>query len=153
MDNLKRLAENFRIAIDKAKNEGEFKNDLIFYDFPSGCCGDASDLLAEFLLRKGIQTTYVGGTFYYNNEECDLQSHAWLFTKDHTIIDITGDQFKYDSALLNYDIPVYVGEEDDFHKLFEEEDRDIHIHDGISALGDGCQYRLWKLYQKILKYI
>ena len=153
MENLKRLVEKFRVAIDKAKNEGEFKNDLIFSKFPHGCCGDTSDLLAEFLLRKGIRTNYVCGTFYYNDEEHDLQSHAWLFTEDHTIIDITGDQFKYNSALLNYDIPVYVGKEDNFHKLFEEEDRDIHIHDGISALGCGCQNRLWELYQKIIKYI
>lgn len=69
------------------------------------------------------------------------------------IIDITGDQFKDDSTFLNYDIPVYIGEEDDFHKLFDEEDRDIHIHYGIGALGGMCQYRLWDLYERIIKYI
>lgn len=153
MENVKILAKRFRGAIDKAKEAGEFDRDLIFSKFPKGCCGDASDLLAEFLLEKGIHTDYVCGTYYYYDEEYNSQSHAWLLSKDKMIIDITGDQFRYDSTFLNYDIPVYVGAEDDFHELFEEEDRDIYVHNGISALGDMCQYRLWGLYEKILKYV
>lgn len=153
MEDVKILVKQFRDAIDKAKKAGEFEKDSIFSRFPRGCCGDASDLLAEFLLRKGIRTDYVCGTYYYYDEEHNSQSHAWLFSKDNVIIDITGDQFKDDSTFLNYDIPVYIGEEDDFHKLFDEEDRDIHIHYGIGALGGMCQYRLWDLYERIIKYI
>lgn len=33
------------------------------------------------------------------------------------------------------------------------EDRDIHVHQGLSALGGFCAPRLWDLYRKILKYI
>ena len=52
-----------------------------------------------------------------------------------------------------YDKSVYVGEGDDFHRLFEVEDRDVHEHRGLSALGGFCGPRLWDLYRKILKYI
>ena len=41
----------------------------------------------------------------------------------------------------------------DFHRLFEVEDRDVHEHRGLSALGGFCGPRLWDLYRKILKYI
>ena len=46
----------------------------------------------------------------------------------YIIIDITGDQFSGKSTFLNYDKSVYVGEGDDFHRLFEVEDRDVHEH-------------------------
>ena len=39
-------------------------------------------------------------------------------------------QFSGKSTFLNYDKSVYVGEGDDFHRLFEVEDRDVHEHVG-----------------------
>ena len=74
-------------------------------------------------------------------------------TDDHTIIDITGDQFKNDPNLLNYNKSVYIGFYDDFHRLFEVEDRDIDINNGLDALGINCQPRLQDLYRKIIKYL
>lgn len=71
----------------------------------------------------------------------------------HIIIDITSDQFSGRSTFLNYDKSVYVGVNDDFHRLFEVKDRDIHEHRGLSALGVFGEPRLWNLYRKILKYI
>lgn len=58
----KKLVQNFRAAIDKAKANGEFKDDISFRKFPCGCCGDASDLLAEFLLINSIE--HIFGTQY-----------------------------------------------------------------------------------------
>lgn len=50
----------------------------------------------------------------------NIQSHAWLMLEDgHTIIDITGDQFHDKICFLNYNKSVYIGVEDDFHKLFQ----------------------------------
>jgi len=68
-------------------------------------------------------------------------------------IDITGDQFKDNRIFLNYDKSVYVGEKDDFHKLFVVEDRDIRENNGINTLGSMCQPRLNDLYKKITKFI
>lgn len=147
-----RYATLFRQAIEKALEAGEFYDDRQFRGFPRGCCGEASDLLAQYLLNKGFEIRYVCGT-YWGNTVDDRQSHAWLIIDDNTIVDITGDQFKWNSDFYNYDKSVYVGELDDFHRLFEVEDRDVHEHYGIDALGSLDTSRLWDLFRKILKYI
>lgn len=152
MRNIEQLATQFRKAIDVALEAGEFDNDSIYCRFPRACCGDTSDLLAQYLLDKDIKTDYVCGTYWGKTDE-NGQSHAWLMVDKCIIIDITGDQFSGNSTFLNYDKLVYVGYEDDFHKLFEVEDIDVHEHRGLSALGDFCAPRLWDLYRKILKYI
>lgn len=152
MRKIVQLATEFREAIDLAFEAGEFDSDIIFRSFPRGCCGDASDLLAQYLLENGIKTTYVCGTYWGEPEE-NGQSHAWLVTGRYTIIDITGDQFKRNPTFLNYDNPVYVGRKDKFHGLFEVEDRDVYEHHGINALGSACRPRLWDLYKKTVKYI
>lgn len=48
---------------------------------------------------------------------CDLDS----ILRGCTIIDITGSQsqFRLDSKYFNYNIPIYIGEMDDFHSLFD----------------------------------
>ena len=152
MKDIKRLANQFRDAIHLAKDAGEFYKDVLFCNFPRGCCGDASDLLAQFLLENGIRTYSVSGT-YRDGSFDNTQSHAWLLTNNQTIIDITGDQFRYNPVFLNYDKSVYVGAEDHFYKLFEVEDNGVYENFGIDALGDMCQPRLNGLYQKIIKYI
>ncbi len=37
----------------------------------------------------------------------------------HLIVDITGDQFKDNPILMNYDVPVYVGDYNEFYEFFE----------------------------------
>lgn len=152
MGDIEQLTTQFREAIDLALEAGEFDNDSIYRRFPRACCGDTSDLLAQYLLEKGIKTDYVCGTYWGKPDE-NGQSHAWLTVDQQIIIDITGDQFKGRSIFLNYDKSVYVGEEDDFHRLFKVEDRDVHEHHGLNALSSFCAARLWGLYRKILKYI
>lgn len=152
MKDINRLVNRFRDAIDMALDAGDFDKDFSFYKFPRGCCGDTSDLLAQFLLENGIRTYYVCGTYIDGSFE-NRQSHAWLLTDNHTIIDITGDQFKDDPNFLNYDKSVFVGVGDDFHRLFEVEDRAIRENIGLYALGSMCQLRLNELYRKIIKYI
>lgn len=152
MKNIKLLANQFRTAIDMARDAGEFDKDFSFSKFPRGCCGDASDLLAQFLLENSITTDYVCGTYSDGSFE-GIWSHAWLLTSRHTIIDITGDQFKYNPVFLNYDNPVYIGVKDDFHKLFVVNDRDIRKTNGLPALGGFCLPRLNELYMNINKYL
>jgi len=146
MNDIKRLVNQFREAIDEARDAGEFNKDSSFGRFPRGCCGDASDLLAQFLLENDIKTYYVGGTY-------KDWFHAWLITSNEIIIDITGDQFKYDPDFLKYDKPVYIGGKDAFHKLFIVEDRNVYENFGLKSLGDMCLPRLIELYEKITKFI
>ena len=57
--------------------------------FPRGSCGDACELLGEYLSDAGLgRWTYKCG---WDSEE-RRRSHAWL-EQDEIIIDITADQF------------------------------------------------------------
>lgn len=59
-------------------------------DFPSGWCGDATDLLGLYLQQfHKIESSYVNGIGLAHNASA---SHAWLLC-DGYIIDIIADQF------------------------------------------------------------
>ncbi len=146
------LVTRFRQAIDAAKDAGEFSNDFIFHRFPRGCCGDAAELLGEYLLENGIRSTYVCGMCYFDDPEEGTQSHAWLFVEG-LIADITGDQFSDRSSYYHYNVPDYYGPCDDFHNLFEVENRDVYPFMGLERYNPICRDRLLELYQIIMRYI
>lgn len=149
MDEILKLATEFRTAINSAKVSDEFSTDFRMYKYPIGCCGDASDLLGQYLLDHGIHCKYVCGTHCTRDSPSNKQSHAWLLLDDGRIVDISGDQFKYNDMYLNYDKPIYVGEMDTFHKLFIEDD----CVDTFEKVGIIDSDRLMELYRTILKHI
>lgn len=112
------LVWEFRQAIDIAKANRKFNYRDRFSRFPNGCCDDACDLLGKYLLGKGIHTVQIQGTFRDGDPE-HTTGHAWLQLDDGIIIDITGDQFRYDELFLKFNQPVYVGGISEFHSLFE----------------------------------
>lgn len=152
MEDIQYLVTKFRRAIDKAKKNGEFDSDFIFRSFPRGCCGDASDLLGEYLLEHGVRSTYVCGNRYFENPEEGTQSHAWLVV-DGLIADITGDQFSDRESYFNCHISDYYGPMDNFHRLFEVEKRDVHPFPGLKNYDAFCLKRLYDLYGKIKRYL
>ena len=147
MEQIRFLAEQFRNAIEQAKENDEKDSLYFFQRFPSGCCGDASDLLAQYLSDNGIKTFQVRGDFC----EPELQSHAWLSTENNIVIDITDDQFKHNRIYNYFDIPVYVGGESDFHKMFQN--RDFYYDCELQNICGDSKCRLINLYRKILKYV
>lgn len=132
----------FRQAIERAKSNNEFHNNMM--NFPYGCCDLVSDLLKEYLKENGIFTKSVCGTCY--GLEDGNQSHCWLEIDD-LIIDITGDQFKFCDYFGNYNHKVYVGYYDVFHNMFEHENVDGVIYD-FKLVGN-----LLETYKIITKYI
>lgn len=70
-------------------------------------------------------------------------NHAWLITDDNTIIDITGDQFKY---CAGYAEKVYVGKGYFLYKRLEDK-RSYKNYDMTQS------ERLWNDYQIILDYM
>lgn len=145
MDELFRLVSQFRKALDNAWENGEFFNDIRFRKFPSGCCDDTCDLLGKYLDEHGYPTQQVLSTYRDGAFE-DITGHAWLLYKESTIIDITGDQFKRNAVFLNFDIPVYIGENTELHRLFD-----------IDRICENCDVnsntRLHYLYQIIKRYL
>ena len=149
---IEKLANEFRKAIDLASDEGEFNDDFPFDRFPCGCCGDASYLLAQYLLNHRVRTYYVCGT-YCNRRFEGIQSHAWLLVDNQIIIDITGDQFRNKPEFLYYDKTVYTGMKDEFHDLFKVNNWNVYENKGLDSLARMYQTRLNTLYKKIMKYI
>ena len=67
-------------------------------NFPRGCCDDASDLLAYYLLEKyNIHTEQGNGVYCDDNPE-HTTNHAWLIVNGESYIDITATQFMFCGA-------------------------------------------------------
>jgi hypothetical protein len=109
-----------------------------FENFPRGCCGDVTELLAAYLKDEGLgEFAYVSGWSAEKNS-----SHAWL-EKDGYIIDATADQFQ-DRANCSMVI-----EDRKWHGRFADcpERRD----DGDFRLLEGTEH-LCELYDQLKKY-
>ena len=71
------LASNFRRKIEQAQRKGLFINTSLA-KFPIQCCGNASTLLAEFLIQNGVETLWI------SSENPDTyETHAWLVVTDN----------------------------------------------------------------------
>lgn len=98
---IKSLAIKYRNAIDAARCKGVLAGFGGFDDFPTGCCGVASYLLAEYLRRNGVETIW-----------CSTRrgewTHAWLVIKDRRVNKPTTYSFslpeELKDTLVNYGI-------------------------------------------------
>lgn len=146
---LESLVVNFRKAIEMAKanhEPGDF-----FRDFPLGQCGNTSDILAQYLIdNKFGPVTYVNGTYYGDNWDCE-KSHAWLVVEG-LVIDITGDQFKYEEEPLRCDLPVYIGPMTEYYQIFEIDPGGMNEHSGLKKQWINY-HELKDWYETILRYL
>lgn len=146
------LANDFRLAADKASDWGAFGSQYPFSNFPKDCCDDMCDLFGQLLLEKEVAVFKIYGMYRYDNWEHQY-SHVWIQLEDGIVVDLTGDQYKNNSIMLNYDTPCHVGEENDLYRLFSKDERRIEPYYGINCYGDaGTRKRLWDLYEIILSF-
>jgi hypothetical protein len=87
--NLKDVIGRFSQAIIATSGAGL----ISLCDFPMGSCGDASDLLGEYLREHDY-----GDWIYMHGQKGD-QTHAWI-EQDDVIIDITVRQFGTDMPMV-----------------------------------------------------
>lgn len=161
------LSSEFRNAIEIARDEGCFDPyNTPLKQFPRACCGEASDVLGQYLVDHDIADLwYVRGDHYPHtgDDEEDFQgihSHAWIsignpFDSNSLIVDITGDQkaFKCDHEYGYHDVPVYVGKWNSFYDSFELDRSSCHEYHGISDYDEGAQGILYRLYDLIVERI
>ena len=125
------LASKFRKAILLVpRSELPWNSSMAISQFPKGCCGDTSQILATYLYSElNLVCNYVLGS---NN---DLGTHAWL-EHNGVVIDITADQFN-DRGF--YSPSVHVGNKLNIHKSFDttvsEDGRHISLIDSGSLRG------------------
>ncbi len=87
---------------------GENIDSCRFKKFPTGCCGDASDILGKWLSSNGV----VGLKYVHGCRE--EVSHGWL-ELNGVIIDITSDQFADGCGAVFFDA------NSDFHSSFKSQ--------------------------------
>ncbi|EOE2121996.1 hypothetical protein ACKBNH_004267 [Vibrio vulnificus] len=87
-------------------------NRICLGKFPKNACGCSSELLAEYLISKGVS-----GLVYVHGKRGNV-SHGWL-ELEGLIIDITGDQFE-DGVDA-----VYISQIRDFHDQFSPLSKDF----------------------------
>lgn len=155
---IKYLASRFRHGIDIAHEEGMFRKQP-FLDFPNACCGDAPELLAQYLidndLDRNIRCRCMYGTYRYDDFE-NIFGHSWLLVDESYIIDITADQrpFKDDSIFPQDAVqPCYVGTNSEFHSMFDIEPLQCREFYGLKSLGKFSYHRMKELYDVILNCI
>ena len=141
--NIYKIAVAFRAAIVSAKYDRRFHYRDRMSNFPGGCCDDSWDLLAYYLYTTYKIRTRQGVGTYRDNDPNNTTGHAWLIMDDNSIIDITGDQFRY---CAGYTDEVYVGTETLFYKKLERK----QIQDNYDITQD---FRLWNDYQIIMSYL
>lgn len=111
--------------------------------FPTGWCGEASPLLAQYLTDIGLgQFEYVCG----EREEVDHaktpHSHGWL-EQDGIFIDITADQFP------DIDEPVIITRDRTWHNQFIERSR---CDAGTDVYDSGWASRLRTAYEELRRF-
>ena len=121
---LTRAAKLFRQMIENADRS---KLPIEFENFPAGSCGDASILLAQYLIDAGYDTPiYVSAELV---RPPDLLSHAWI-ELDGVILDVTADGFEPDAP------PVIVAENSTWHdrfNRFDEHPAAINVYEDRTA--------------------
>lgn len=152
IEDIAQMARDFRKAIDDGLEWGVFGNEFPFSNFPHECCDDTSDLFGELLLQNGVYVTKVLGMYRYNNWDKQY-SHVWLQLEDGTIIDLTGDQYKGNSIMLNYSECCYIGKPDLFHRRFPPDEIGYRPFNGIDCYEDEkTRKRLHRLYRNIMLF-
>ena len=145
------LAEKFRSAILRANANGEFFRDGFIELFPRGNCGIVCDLLGRYFWE------YANIRSWYTSGETKSVLHVWLSLEKRCIVDFTGDQYRNRTGMLLYDLPVYVGKIDAFHKQFRLNGEPLEITpddwtpDFVGETGIQRKKRI--SYEKIVKYI
>lgn len=137
------ITEKFRLAILDAKFDRRFHYRDRMSNFPSGCCDDASDLLAYYLMEKFNLYTEQGNGTYHDKNPYNNTNHAWLVLNRKIIIDITAAQFGF-CGVFSKDI--YVGKSFSFYQNL----------DGVKFVKNydiTKSERLWTDYQVIMSYM
>ena len=102
-------------------------------DFPAGCCGDTSKLLAYLLYQQfRIVPEILSGSYYKFDHRYPVSnlsngnSHAWLVVNGR-IVDLTADQFM--DRGYNHP-PVLITLDTGFHDLFADRDSSLQPAQG-----------------------
>lgn len=148
------LASEFRRALKIVASKREYGRLSIFSVFPNGCCTYASDLLAEFLMKNGIERARIK---VLNSESSrGHYTHCWLMLDDMYYLDITGDQFSNKAYFKKYSpIPdcCFVRRDTYFFERFANKNLTCSHNVGINTYSGDTSCKLQVVYNAIVARI
>ena len=151
---LEQLGIRFRQAIQRARDNGEFRpvrwNKECMNEFPDDCCDDASIMFGNYLFENcmGQPSDLVTG-HHFDESLGFSRGHTWLVVNNF-VVDLTGDQFKNDPQYKNFNIEVHVGAETAMHKVFNERRRTVHCYPINYRIDD--RELMQSKYDRVMKY-
>lgn len=158
LSEIEMLASRFRRGAEIAYAKGLF-DERPFNDFPNACCGDATELVAQYLLDNDpshtLRCRYIYGTYDYDDFENKF-GHTWLEVNDGIIVDITANQRQFrDSKIFPQDaiVPCYVGMRNDFYSLFEENPHQSYRFCDLRCFPEEAYIRMKNIYDTIISCI
>ena len=158
IEEIRYLASRFRQGIETAHEKGLFRTQP-FSNFPNACCGDAPELLAQYLMDNTIDADIrfkcMYGSYRYDDFE-NFFGHSWLVVDGSYIVDITADQRQFkNKKIFPQDAvqPCFIGKQSRFHSMFEIEPSQCRNFYGLINLGDYSYKRMKTLYETILDCI
>ena len=152
---LEAIAFEFRKALEFVVDERQYGQLTIFRYFPMGCCQYTSDLLAEYMMSKGIPEECI------RMVECETMyegyTHCWLLIDNTYYVDISADQFNGKVYFEKYEpIPsccVMPYETKYFYESFDCRKMQYLYNVGIGSYGGDIPIKLQTVYDAVVKKI
>lgn len=150
------FCSDVRRALEMADAEGihDEMTALGMSDFPAGCCGDTTDILA-FLINKQFGELALRRSGVYKehlNADSRLRdgnSHAWLELSGN-VIDLTADQFN-DRGFENPS--VMITSDHSFHDLFASRDSRYNLQAAVPpSINPRLGTSIWYVTEKLKSF-
>ena len=148
---IKEWAQEFRNGLEYIRNNRLYGSLRMFANFPDDCCGYTSDLLAQYLLEKGIDRLRI--QFVRSISDINDYTHCWLMIDEEYFLDITADQFngkKYFKKYGTIEECILVERNSGFYEVFEKNNEFLRDF-GIDSRSN--MYELETIYEETLTYI
>ena len=154
INTIRQCAYDFRNALNFVSKNGQYGWLRIFAHFPYECCRYSSDLLAEYLIDKGVareRIQHVNGETKREN-----YTHCWLLIDNRYFVDITADQFNGKTYFAAYE-PIgkcCVVERDTYiYELFNKDKTTYTYNVGLDSYGGDIPFKLKIVYEAAIKQI
>lgn len=149
------IAFEFRKVLESVVDEKKYDRLTIFRDFPTECCRYTSDLLAEYMMSKGISRECI--CMVEGKTMGEGYTHCWLLINNTYYVDISADQFNGKGYFKKYDpIPsccVIPRETKYFYECFDCRKLQYLYDIGIDSYSGDIPIKLQVVYDAVVKKI
>ena len=154
IDYINQLVFEFRKALEFIADNRLYGRLSMFAYFPKECCGYTTDLLATYLIEKGVSRERIQRLTGITKKEG--YTHCWLMIDECLYIDITADQFNNRPYFKNY-VPIsscFITKKDTgLYECFDTKRIEYSHHFGIDTYSEDVSFKLEIIYKTAIRQI